>query len=528
MTIQTRVETVISSKDAGATATLKKVEAGALAAKKANDLLSNALKGAIAFFAAKFTIGAVKNIVDLTAATSRLARTVGTSTEEISRLRYVFDAVGLGAGKLESVLNSFEKKRAQALRGLGESVQGFALLGISIQDLQELGTEDLFEKIAKNLEQVGDQTERQARLSVAFEDSFRGMEDVLGKGVGKFRALKNEAQQFGLIISGKDGIAGEEFARAMQRLDGAFQSTFGRLVIDLMPKLVVLIETVGNGLRTIAIALGLVDTSAMQLLSSINRVSDSHGGVIAIPVGGAPAPLPPLDKSKPAGQRRGPLTGGSDRAPIDPGPAYQPGFIDGLTTSWRNLVETMGTANAVGQQFGNLVGGAISGVSDILVDMIATGKSSSEMWKKLGASVASELAKIAIQYAIIGALKGAANIQFAHGGVGGGGGHDEPARIHKFAHGGMAGGIAGGRSIAVYGETSRREAFVPLQDGRNIPVRIEGSGGSSVMNVYYISAIDTQSMANALQRHGAIYRGAMRDGLSGNGGDRRIAKRAVR
>lgn len=575
MTIQTRVETVISSKDAGATATLKKVEAGALAAKKANDLLSNALKGAVAFFAARFTIGAVKNIVNLADATSKLARTVGTSTEEISRLRYVFDSVGLGANKLEGVLNSFEKKRAMALRGLGEAVQGFALLGISIQDLQELGTEDLFEKIARNLEQVGDQTERQARLSVAFEDSFRGMEEVLGKGSKRFRELRDEAQKFGLIISKKDGIAGEQFAAAMQKLEGAFERTFGRLLIDYLPSIITLMDQFVAGVRILEELLGKVETVSLSSLlaqeaqlsemiratgsgvkggrgsnaeepdnlspserdTRLSRLGAEYEKVTAAITAAMVAQgkfnksvdeLPPLDKNKPAGPRRGPLTGGSDRAPIDPGPAYQPGFIDGLTQSWRNLVETMGTANAVGQQFGNLVGGAISGVSDILVDMIATGKSSSEMWKKLGASVASELAKIAIQYAIIGALKGAANVQFAHGGVGGGGGHDEPARIHKFAHGGMAGGIAGGRSIAVYGEGSRREAFVPLQDGRNIPVRIEGSGGSSVMSVYYISAIDTQSMANALQRHGAIYRGAMRDGLSGNGGDRRIAKRAVR
>ena len=163
-------------------------------------------------------------------------------------------------------------------------------------------------------------------------------------------------------------------------------------------------------------------------------------------------------------------------------------------------------------------------------------KSSSEAWKKFGATILAELAKIALQYAIIGAIKAAFGLNapaagaggqaagLLHGGTMGGGGSGEPMRLHQFAHG----GIAGGPSIAVYGEGSRREAYVPLPDGRTIPVKIQGSGGSSVQNVYYISAMDSQSMAQALQGHGAIYRGAVRDGFAFNGGDRRSAKRAVR
>jgi hypothetical protein len=578
VTIQTRVETVIEARDAGATATLKKVEAGALAAEKANTLLTNALKGAAAFFAAKFSIGFVASIVKAGAELSRMSRGLGVAVEDLSRLRFAFAAAGVGADKLRDVLETLEKKRAAALRGPGEASRGFDALGIDFEELQSLNAAQLLDEIADGLGKFATQQQKVAALTPLFENNLSSMVDMLGEGRDSFRAATMEADKFGATINANVAAQLEKAEKNFRKLSASVdavatslgQSVFGALFggpadpnADLAgmsadaQRLIVTMRALQDGtanLRTnlqglLAAELSLTEiqnlstlsierkSAALQVLAK--RLADT---ILAEQKAKAAAASQP---SGPLGPAFGPEAQALNREaegeaernsrfqpPTDNSPMArslsEPGFIDGLTASWDRLVDTMGTANAVGQQFGNLVGGAISGVSDILVDMIATGKSSSEMWKKLGASVASELAKIAIQYAIIGAIKGASGISFAHGGVGGGDGHDEPTRIHKFAHGGMAGGIAGGRSIAVYGETSRREAFVPLQDGRNIPVRIEGSGGSSVMSVYYISAIDTQSMANALQRHGAIYRGAMRDGLSGNGGDRRIAKRAVR
>lgn len=45
--------------------------------------------------------------------------------------------------------------------------------------------------------------------------------------------------------------------------------------------------------------------------------------------------------------------------------------------------------------------------------------------------------------------------------------------LHKYA----SGGIANSAQLAIFGEGSRPEAFVPLPDGRSIPVTMEGGGG---------------------------------------------------
>jgi hypothetical protein len=48
------------------------------------------------------------------------------------------------------------------------------------------------------------------------------------------------------------------------------------------------------------------------------------------------------------------------------------------------------------------------------------------------------------------------------------------AQLRKYANG----GVADSPQLALYGEGSMAEAYVPLPDGRSIPVTISGNGGS--------------------------------------------------
>jgi hypothetical protein len=56
-----------------------------------------------------------------------------------------------------------------------------------------------------------------------------------------------------------------------------------------------------------------------------------------------------------------------------------------------------------------------------------------------------------------------------------------PMPLKKYARG----GIATGPQMALYGEGSQNEAYVPLPDGRRIPVAMQGGGGTTsvVVNV---------------------------------------------
>jgi len=54
-----------------------------------------------------------------------------------------------------------------------------------------------------------------------------------------------------------------------------------------------------------------------------------------------------------------------------------------------------------------------------------------------------------------------------------------PVPLRKYA----AGGVARSPQLALYGEGSQAEAFVPLPDGRRIPVALEGGAPAVTVNV---------------------------------------------
>lgn len=80
------------------------------------------------------------------------------------------------------------------------------------------------------------------------------------------------------------------------------------------------------------------------------------------------------------------------------------------------------------------------------------------------------------------------SFKFADGGIMTGAG---PVPLKSYANG----GIANSRQIAEFGEGDTPEAFVPLPDGRRIPVALQGGGGGSVtiINNYTVGDVATKS-----------------------------------
>ena len=56
-----------------------------------------------------------------------------------------------------------------------------------------------------------------------------------------------------------------------------------------------------------------------------------------------------------------------------------------------------------------------------------------------------------------------------------------PVPLRKYA----GGGIANSPQLAMFGEGSQPEAYVPLPDGRRIPVAMQGSNGMTINQTIY-------------------------------------------
>ena len=179
--------------------------------------------------------------------------------------------------------------------------------------------------------------------------------------------------------------------------------------------------------------------------------------------------------------------------------AEQKDEIDKLVTAAAGLTEEQERNKEVVDSIGNSIG---SGLGSAFDGLISGTKDWGSSLKQIASGVLTDIAKQLFQIFVINQLIKSISSIFSPGGGGSGGGAglgsvasnlNQYAPLSPFANGGImtgdgpmplnkyaSGGIARSPQLAMFGEGSRPEAFVPLPDGRRIPVAMQGGGGTTV------------------------------------------------
>lgn len=153
-----------------------------------------------------------------------------------------------------------------------------------------------------------------------------------------------------------------------------------------------------------------------------------------------------------------------------------------LSTSFFAGIKSMGD---IAQNLGQSLANVFSGLADVVAEFVTTGKASFADFTR---SVLADLAKIFVRAAFFNTLKAiipggsflGGLFNFATGGIMTAMG---PMPLKRYA----GGGIANSPQLAMFGEGRQPEAYVPLPDGRSIPVTMQG-GGQGVNVVVNVDA----------------------------------------
>jgi len=184
---------------------------------------------------------------------------------------------------------------------------------------------------------------------------------------------------------------------------------------------------------------------------------------------------------------------------------YNNDVMGGLKDGLNGYIEQIGTMR---DALSNLGQQAFKGIEDALVSLATTGTAN---FRDFAISILEATSRMIIQQLVLKQIMQAIGAIGGGGGgllAGGGGGFTQfnassvgfnPAAFSGtafFANGGImtgdgpmplmkyaSGGIASSPQLAMFGEGSRPEAFVPLPDGRRIPVAMQGGGSSTTVNV---------------------------------------------
>lgn len=168
----------------------------------------------------------------------------------------------------------------------------------------------------------------------------------------------------------------------------------------------------------------------------------------------------------------------------------QNSFSNGAQQAWSDYLDQ--AKDAFGQSR-SLAQRALGSIEDSLVELATTGKAS---FASLRDAIIQDMTRIAIRQATLGLTETIGSFFAGFGSAGGGGGGSAGQAAFAYANGGImsskgnmplnyysSGGIANSPQMAVFGEGRMAEAYVPLPDGRSIPVSMKGGGGGSVFKV---------------------------------------------
>ena len=161
---------------------------------------------------------------------------------------------------------------------------------------------------------------------------------------------------------------------------------------------------------------------------------------------------------------------------------------DKSANSFKDKIEDFAKSmDDLGAVLGDAAISAFGKLEDTLTEFVTTGKLK---FKEFVASILTDLARLSIKLAIVSAVKAIAG--FADGGIMTSSG---PAPLKTYARG----GIANSPQLAMFGEGSMPEAYVPLPDGRRIPVAMQGGGGGGTTVNVNVDAKGTSVQGNAGQ-----------------------------
>jgi hypothetical protein len=488
---------------------------------------------------------------------AKTAAQVGTNAKALSELSFAAQIDGADMSAVATTLRVVSKRVNDANNGLMTSVRSFKQLGIQVR--KSNGTmktaEELIMESADAFTKLKSPVERTALAQELFGRSGTKLIPTLMLGTKGIEELREEANLLGITFSEIEAKQSEEFQDALLRLGSTFKGlglTIGKQLVPILTSLftflkdvmlvivpavnvvfqallgtvkaliipfqalITAFETLGN--LTFEGFTGFVksirdffqkDLSEEELekkkkqLQEFNTIIGNTGVGFTGIIPGAPTQETGDDEKTKAQESANVIMQSLNQV--------KDGFIDAHKEYQMTIGEM---SRELGANIHATLATTIDSIGTAFGEMLTEGKSFKEsmsaIWKDLKKQVIMQIAQMMVKMVAMLAL--ALLLNTLTGGAFAAGGGTSAMGLLKFKDGGIVkgglevpsyadGGITNAPQLALIGDNAnRREAVVPLPNGRSIPVEMQG-GGQSIgqLNILPNASIDEALLAKPVQ-----------------------------
>ena len=204
------------------------------------------------------------------------SKVTGFSVEELQKLKYAVELVDVSYDTMTGSISKLTK-------AMGSENKAFDKLGVAIrnQDGSLRSAVDVWYDTLEALGKVENETERDTLSMELFGKSAMEMAGIVDDGGAKLKALGDEAEAAGLIMSGDAVNGAGSFNDALQKLKATAQQSFASagsaLAESLLPALEKLITLVSKVLTWFADLDGTTQTVILTVLGLVAAISPLLG-----------------------------------------------------------------------------------------------------------------------------------------------------------------------------------------------------------------------------------------------------------
>lgn len=215
-----------------------------------------------------------------TVAMTQAATAAGVSNREYQRLTFAYGQFNLGADAVDGTMKSLSRNMLQARAGSKQMAAAFSAAGVNLEGGWKSSTAVLAQ-IADRFARMKDGARKAALAQTLFGDAGVKLIPLLNQGSKGIKALGDEAERLGVVISDKNIKAARAFDDAWQHASNTLTGVRTQIWVGLLPALTPLVQKVDQLLEMnkTKILAGLTD-GLNWLTENLPSILDNAGKFI--------------------------------------------------------------------------------------------------------------------------------------------------------------------------------------------------------------------------------------------------------
>lgn len=272
---------------------LKKLQVQAAASNSSLITLSQAARqvadGAqgIADSTAKMSSVAAKglsSIIDLGIAAGKdadelltLSKQTGLSTDALQKMSYASNLIDVD---VSTITSSITKMRNNLINN--EAI--FEAIGVAVKDAngEYRTTEEIFNDVVVALGNIDNETERDTRAMQIFGNNADQLAGILDDGGAALKALGEEAENKGLIISEEDVAKAGEFNDQIDKLKAQLKGSFGQAAVRVAEAITPLLDKIATIIEKLSEKIANVSPQTVEIVATVLAIIAAISPVASI------------------------------------------------------------------------------------------------------------------------------------------------------------------------------------------------------------------------------------------------------